>query len=178
MRTVMPTIERYGVAQRLLHWGVMLLVVVVFPLGAVIKFVKDDVKLGFYMLHESFGFIVLWLMLARLAVRLANPPPPHPATMPPFLEKVAGTVHVLLYVALIAQPILGFLMTNAYGFPLRLFDLVPIWSPIGKDEVLAGYLKLGHVALGWAILALVAGHIGGALYHHVIRRDETLYRML
>ena len=66
--------------------NVAVLVLVVFPFGAVIKFVKEDVKLTFYMLHESFGFLILWLMLARILVRWLAPPPPSPP-MPAIFER-------------------------------------------------------------------------------------------
>ncbi|MFM7611998.1 MAG: cytochrome b/b6 domain-containing protein [Alphaproteobacteria bacterium] len=31
---------------------------------------------------------------------------------------------------------------------------------------------------GWSLLVLIALHIGGALFHHAIRRDGTLMRMI
>ncbi len=175
--SIIAATERYNPVSRFLHWSVAVLVLVAFPFGAVIKFVKDDYKLSFYLVHESLGFLILWIMLARLAVRLLVRPPPHPP-MPAPLQRLADTVHWLLYIALIAQPILGFLMTNAFGFPLQWFGVVEVWSPIGKNDALAGVLKSAHVALGWGILLLFGMHIMGVLFHHVLRRDATLYRML
>ena len=169
--------ERYNAPARLLHWLVAVLVLVVWPVGAVIKFVKEDVKLTFYMVHESLGFVILWLMLARLAVRLIAPPPPEPP-MPAIFVKTAGVVHGLLYLVLILQPITGFLATNAHGFPLEWFWTFPIWSPIGKSPDIAPTLSFVHVVLGWSVLVLFALHMGGVLFHHVLRRDTTLYRML
>ena len=147
------------------------------PLGQVIQFVREDVKLTFYMIHESLGFIILWLMLARLAVRLVRRPPPHPP-MPLWEKRLADTVHFALYAALIAQPVLGFLATNAHGFPLEWFWLVPIWSPIGKAPDIAPYFSAAHLVLGWTILILFVLHMGGVLKHRLVRRDETLERML
>lgn len=171
-----PFTEPYVPAARVLHWLVAVLVLVVWPIGYVIGFVKDDVKLNFYMVHESLGFIVIWLMLARLFVRLLNPPPPPLDESGP-RRILASTVHTLLYVALLAQPVLGFLATNAFGFPLEWFWLVPIWSPIGKSDDLAPLLGAAHYYVGWAILVLFALHIAGVLYHRLVRRDETLQRM-
>ncbi|MCB8836627.1 cytochrome b [Aurantimonas sp. VKM B-3413] len=167
---------RYPVASRVFHWLVALLVLIVWPFGMVIEFVKEDVKLDFYFIHESFGFLILWLMLARLAVRLINPPPPRPP-LPVWQERIAGLNHALLYVALIAQPVFGFLATNAFGFPLDWFGLVTVPSPIGKSD-LAPTLMSVHVFLGWSILVLFALHIAGVLHHHLIRRDPMLERML
>ena len=166
----------YHPAARALHWLVALLVLAVWPMGFVIEFIKDDAKPRFYLIHESLGFLLLWVMLARLAVRLVFPPPPEPE-MPVMQKRVADTVHWLLYGALIAQPVVGFLATNAFGFPLDWFGLVTVWSPIGKSE-LAPTLMSVHVFLGWSILVLFCLHFAGVLQHHVLARDKTLHRML
>ena len=62
----------YPVASRLMHWAVAVLVLAVWPLGAVISVVKDDAKTGFYFFHESLGFLILWLMLARMALPVSR----------------------------------------------------------------------------------------------------------
>ncbi|WP_236024924.1 cytochrome b [Arenibaculum pallidiluteum] len=160
-----------------LHWTTVVLLLIVLPMGAVIKFVKDEVKLDFYAVHESLGLVVLAVMLVRLVFRLLNPPPPHDA-LPAPLRVVAGAVHWLLYAALIAMPVSGFLATNAWGFPLRWFGLFPVPSPLGEDKAIAPLLSAVHETLGWTILVLLALHVGGVLFHHVLRRDGTLHRML
>jgi cytochrome b561 len=175
--SLIAAVDRYNPVARLLHWTVAVLVLAAWPLGMVIKFVKEDVKLTFYLLHESLGFLILWVMLARLAIRLLIPPPPEPP-MPALFVHTARIVHILLYAALLIQPIFGFLATNAFGFPLHWFNLVEVWSPIGKRPDLAPRLLEVHVVLGWAILVLFALHILGVIFHHVIRRDTTLYRMV
>ncbi len=179
MNTTLPPADlpAYASGIRVLHWLIALLVLIVLPVGIVIKFVKDDASSTFYLIHESFGFLILWVMLARLACRLIWPPPPAP-WLSPFERGLSKTVHWLLYAALIAQPVLGFLMTNAYGFPLEWFGLVTIPSPLGKDPDLAPALAQAHVLLGWAILVLFLLHMAGVVHHHLLRRDPTLYRIL
>ncbi len=166
----------YSAPSRWLHWLVAVLLFATLPLGVVIKFVAEDYKLTFYMLHESLGLVILWLMLARLAVRLIRPPAPHPP-MARWETGLSHLVHGLLYVVLIVQPIVGFLATNAFGFPLEWFWLVPVPSPLGEDQALAPRLMAIHVALGYAILVLFAAHIAGVLWHRLYRRDATLARM-
>lgn len=173
----LPQMVRYAPVIRILHWIVAILVLFVWPMGMVIKFIAEDDKIIFYLLHESFGFLILWVMLARVVIRLPRKMPPRPP-MPRWQERLADTVHTLLYVALIAMPIFGFLATNAFGFPLHWFGVIPIPSPIGKSETLAPIFMGIHVTLGWTILALFVLHIGGVIHHHVLRRDPTLYRMI
>ncbi len=175
--TAGPAPLRYAAAARVLHWLVAVLVVFVLPLGFLLEFFKDGVKLTFYAIHETGGFLILWLMLARLAVRLVRPPPPH-LPMPALQQKVADGVHVALYVCLLVQPVAGFLATNAWGFPFALFGVIPIPSPIGKSPDLAPILSGVHVVFGWAILVLFCLHFAGVLYHHIVLRDRTLERML
>lgn len=161
---------------RTFHWLVAVLVFAVWPLGKVISFVRDDAKTGFYLWHESLGFLVLWLMLARLCVRFLTHTPGH-ADMPRAQAWLADTVHWALYLALIAMPVSGFLATNAHGFPLEWFGVLPVASPIGKSPEIAPLLSAIHYWLSWTTLALIALHLAGVLFHRLILRDNTLERM-
>ena len=78
---------------------------------------------------------------------------------------------------LIAQPAVGFLATNAHGFPLDWFGLGTAPSPVGESPALAETLSAIHYWLAWAVLALVGLHVAGVLYHRVIRHDGVLARM-
>ncbi|PPJ48650.1 cytochrome b [Rhizobium sp. KAs_5_22] len=169
-------VERYPATSRILHWIVASLVLATWPLGLFIQFTKKEVSLDFYMVHESFGFLVLWLMLLRVGNKLIARPP-HPQG--PAIERFAASaVHGLLYVFLIVMPVSGFLATNAHGFPLVWFGLVPVWSPLDKAPDIAGTLSAIHGWSAWILLLLFALHIGAVLLHHVIKRDNTLYRIL
>jgi cytochrome b561 len=168
--------QRYAGRLRILHWLIAGLVLMTWPLGLMIGFVKDDVKLDFYLVHESLGFLVLWLMLLRIGARLTSGAPVVEA---PALEKAAATlVHGLLYVFLIVMPVSGFLATNAHGFPLDWFGLFTVWSPIGKSPDIAFTLSAIHAWSAWILLALFALHFAAVIFHHVIRRDGTLYRIV
>ncbi|MDI6024823.1 cytochrome b [Corticibacterium sp. UT-5YL-CI-8] len=166
----------YSPLLKLLHWLIAALVLAIWPLGLMIGFVKDDVKLDFYLVHESLGFLVLWLMLLRVGARLTSKAPLIKG--PPIERLAAHTVHGLLYVFLILMPVTGFLATNAHGFPLVWFGLAEVWSPIGKSPDIAWTLSAIHEWSAWIVLALVALHVGAAVMHHAMRRDDTLYRIL
>lgn len=169
-------VERYPATSRILHWVVAVLVLATWPLGFFIQFTKKEVTLDFYMVHESFGFLVLWLMLLRVGNRLIATPP---LAEGPAIERFAATaVHGLLYVFLIVMPVSGFLATNAHGFPLVWFGLIPVWSPLDKTPDIAGTFSAVHAWSAWILLLLFALHIGAVLLHDVIKRDNTLYRIL
>ena len=172
---ISPTL-RYPGTTRILHWLIAVLVLATWPLGYVIKFVKGEVSLDFYLIHESLGFLILWVMLLRIGNKLIARKPPHDG---PAIERIAAeAVHGLLYVFLIVMPVSGFLATNAHGFPLKWFGLIEVWSPIGKSPDIAWTLSAIHEWSAFILLGLFVMHIGAVLFHHVLRRDATLYRSL
>jgi cytochrome b561 len=171
----------YSPVAKWFHWVTVGLMAVVLPFGFVIGHVKDSDKMAFYAIHESVGLTLLAVALARLAYRLRNPPPGNPRIARP-LRLVAETVHHALYAALIAQPVLGFLATNAFGFPMQgataYLGLIDLPKFMEANEPLANALLTAHRYLGWSIAALLAAHIGGAILHQAILKDETLLRMV
>ncbi len=172
----LTALQRYPATSRVLHWIVAVLVLATWPLGIIIGFVKDEVSLDFYLIHESLGFLILWIMLVRVGNRLVSGAPPQEG---PAIERIAAaSVHGLFYVFLIVMPVSGFLATNAHGFPLKWFGLVTVWSPIDKSPDVAWTLSAIHGWSAWILFALFAVHMGAVLFHHVIRRDHTLYRIL
>jgi cytochrome b561 len=172
---------RYGLAARFFHWATALLVLVMFVFGIWIsKFEPKDeaFKLQLYNIHESFGILLFVLVLLRLLVRFGNPPAPL-EDQPALIRFGAHANHLLLYVLLLVQPVLGFLDTNAWGFPVKWFGLFAVPSPIGKqEEAVAQQLSNAHYFVAIALVALIAMHLLGAAYHGIIRRDGVVRRMI
>lgn len=171
---------RYVASSRWLHWITSAILGVVIPVGLWIRYFEpadQAFKLRLYNLHESLGVIVFVLVLVRLVNRWRNPPPPLPADTPAFIRFAAHLTHVLLYLLLVLMPITGFLATNAWGFPLSVFNVLPLPVPLGKDEELAKVLSYLHWCGAIALILLVCGHITGVIYHTFIRKDGLLQRM-
>jgi cytochrome b561 len=110
---------QYGAIAKLFHWVTLGLMLVALPLGFVIQHVKDASKMGFYALHESAGLTILFVAIARLIWRWLSPPPTQPSDMPKLMRTASTAVHHALYALLIIQPLLGFMATNAWGFPMQ-----------------------------------------------------------
>jgi cytochrome b561 len=83
-----------------------------------------------------------------------------------------------LYALLVLMPVIGFLATNAWGFPLKVFGVLPLPAPYGKDEELAKMLSLLHWCGAVALITLIGAHLMGVIYHTFVRRDGLLQRML
>jgi cytochrome b561 len=172
---------RYAVPARWFHWITAALMGVIIVVGLWIAYFRPEdepFKLRLYNIHESFGVIVWVLTLLRVAYRRRHPPPPLPAGTPAVIRFAAHATHVSLYVLLLTLPVIGFLATNAWGFPLSVFGVLPLPSPVGKDEDLAKLLALLHRIGALTLIALVAGHVAGVVYHTFIRKDGLLQRML
>lgn len=173
---------QYGAIAKLFHWVTLGLMLVALPLGFVIQHVKDASKMGFYALHESAGLTILFVALARLVWRWLSPPPSHPSDMPKLMRTGSAAVHHALYALLILQPILGFMATNAWGFPMQgataYLGFIEFPKFMEAWESLAKILSLLHSIGGWLLVVLIALHVGGAWFHHAIRRDGTLMRMI
>jgi cytochrome b561 len=173
---------QYGAVAKAFHWVTVVLIAIALPVGFVIQHIKDSDKMVFYAIHESAGVTLFLVAVARLTWRMTHPAPPLPEHIPPPLRLVAGAVHNTLYAALLTQPVLGFLMTNAFGFPLRgetaYLGFINLPQFMEKNVPLAETLAAAHVWLGWTIALLLLVHISGAVFHHAIRRDGTLLRML
>ena len=172
---------RYTATARGLHWLTAALVLVLVVLGTWMTVFepKDEAfKYQLYDWHESIGFTLLLLTLLRLGWRATHPAPPLPEDLPGPLKLAAHGTHAALYALLLAQPVVGFLATNAWGFPFKWWGVVPIPSPIGQNEALAPVLSAIHWWLALLMVALILLHAGAALWHQFVRRDGTLEKML
>ena len=174
--------QEYSTGSKWFHWITVALLALAWPMGFVISYVKDDVKTAFYTVHESAGLIILAVVLVRLAWRLRHPPPPLPDRVPRPLRQAAAGIHHALYALLVLQPVLGFVATNAWGFPLRgdsaFLGVIDLPKIMEANKALAGPIQTAHTICGYAIVALLALHIGGVVFHQAIRRDGILQRMV
>jgi cytochrome b561 len=171
---------RYSAPARFFHWSVAILMLVVWPVGQVIDWVYEIewAKTLGYAVHENLAVLIWVLVLARLAYRWLNPPPPLPASMPKVQQLAAHAVHAGLYMFLFLMPIVGFVATNAWGFPLDLAGLLPLPDPIGNNEAAGKVLSWIHEYAAYVLLALIVIHIAAALFHHFVQKDGMLRRML
>ena len=129
-------------------------------------------------LHRSFGVTVWVVTLGRLVWRQFSRFPNWPADMPQAMRLAAHWSEYALYVLLLTQPILGLLLTNAYGERVNLFFLGQLPALIGQDRPLERQLMEIHKTVGFLLLGLIALHASAALFHHFWRRDDTLGAML
>jgi len=169
---------RYAAATIWLHWLIFLLVS---ACAAIIWYADDldDRALHRQLVdwHRSIGLTILALMLLRLVVSLLTTRPDHAARQR-LQQRLIQAVHGGFYAALIAIPMLGWLMTNAGGKPLLWFGLFNLPSLIGRDRDVAETLHDLHTNSAEALLIVIGLHAGLALWHHFRDKDNSLGRIL
>ena len=163
-----------------LHWLMLLLIAAAyaaidlreaFPKGS-------DPREALKALHYTMGFCVLLLGVGRIAVRAFAGPPP--AIQPPpgaWLRVSAIGMVLALYALMIVQPLLGLATLGAEGktFAFLGLELPPL---VGTDKALAEDIGEVHEAVGTAGYFLIGLHAAAALFHHYVRRDNTLSRIV
>jgi cytochrome b561 len=174
---------RYPYFWRVLHALIALLVVIMIPVGFWMADrgaagLWDGLTGSLYASHKAIGFLVLWLMVLRLVIRLSKPTPPYVKPLPPVIRLLAHATHHAMYVLLFAVPLLGWAGVTAFPALVTLggYDL-PAMPGIAQDQVLAKQLFAWHGWLATALAALIVLHIAGALKHGLIDRDHVIERM-
>jgi cytochrome b561 len=161
-----------------LHWLTLALIVAAYIIMTILQDMSlSPQKLKLYSWHKWVGITVLFLLPLRLLFRFLDPLD-HRAGLTALEVKASAAVHGMIYLLLIAVPMFGWLHSSAAGFPVVWFGVLPLPDLVGKDKALAELLKELHAGSVNLLIALVALHAAAALYHHHIRRDGVLARMV
>ncbi len=176
-----PAVEVYGTLARIFHWLTVLLIAVQLPIGMYMveraESTKFDATTGtLYDTHKLLGVIVLLLVLARLFYRLTNGAPSDEPTLEMWQRLVSHITHWSIYVLLIAVPIGGYLGVSYYGAAAPFGIQLPVF--VAKNEDTAKLVFQLHQMGARLLLLLIAMHVGAALFHHFVRKDNVLRRMI
>lgn len=179
MASPQPRSDRYTSVAIALHWITAVLVLCMIVVGiTMVQLPQGDLQNLLFNLHRSTGVLIFPLVLIRLIWRWRNPPPPLPDDMPTLQKLAAHLNHYALYALLLINPLLGWWATSAYGAAVNVFWLFELPPIVEQNRPFSETLLLFHRIVGITIALLVVVHIAAALYHHFIRRDRILLRML
>lgn len=169
----------YTATAKILHWAMAVLIFGMLGLGFYMtSLALSPAKLQLYSWHKWTGVSLFALALLRLAWRAAHAPPALPAHMGAVERLAAHAGHGMLYLLMLAIPLSGWLMSSAKGFQTVWFGVLPIPDLIARDREVGDVLQTVHMSLNLALIVVLLGHVGAALAHHFVRRDEVLARML
>ena len=174
-----PRADSYTCVAIAFHWTTAVLVLFMIAAGILmLRLPEGDSQNLLFNLHRSVGVLLFPLVLVRLIYRLRHPPPPLPDDLMPLQKLAAHLNHYALYALLLLNPLLGWWATSAYGAVVNVFWLFELPPIVAQNKPLSETLLAIHASVGIAIALLVCMHIGAALFHHFIRRDRILLRML
>ena len=174
-----PTASGYTGTAKSLHWLIVALLIAQFIFAWTMPHIGRNTPVTTLIsLHFTYGIIILAVAIVRLGWRLSHGEPKPEDGLPPWQTLSAQVTHWLLYLLLFVVPILGWINASWRGMPVVMFGFelpkllatrAPGWGWTGDVHgLLANYL----------MLALVGLHVAAALYHHFIRHDGVLKRML
>ncbi|WP_131114685.1 cytochrome b [Lichenihabitans psoromatis] len=167
---------RLGFTTRALHWATAALVAGGFGAAWLFNALgPSPTAAKLVEIHRSIGLCILLVTLTRVVWRMTHPLPPVPSA--PWERWLAGTVQAMLYLALMAMPVLGWLGSNAQGDNVTFLGVLPLPDLVEANQDIGDRLFVLHGWLGYGILALLSLHIAGALRHRFIKKDRVLQRM-
>jgi cytochrome b561 len=170
----------YSTAARRLHWWTVAFLAMQIPVGlfmvrygAATNFAEPTGKL--YDVHKLLGLTILLLAGARLIYRLVHGAPADEPTLKPWEKVVSHVTHWAIYALLIVVPLLGWLAVSHYG-PFEPFG-IKLPTLAAQDDARATQVFFLHMVAAYALIVLLAMHVGAALQHYLIRKDGVLRRM-
>jgi cytochrome b561 len=169
-----PKRTTYDTWSMLLHWGTAALV---FAVGLCSPFLDHVARPGLSTFHNVGGTVVLLLALVWLVWQMQRPAVPQPTEIGVTERGTMKWTVMLINVLLVLGPLSGLVLLFAHGGALGIGSLqVSYHLPV--DQLAMQRLTLLHHVLGALLVMLGGGHALHAVWHHVIRRDRLLARML
>lgn len=175
------TRPRYSPALRRLHWLMALLVGLayllieqrgLFPRGSA-------PRAAMVQGHYWMGLSILLLAAWRLWLRRREGSPPVTPALYVWNAWAARLLHVALYLFFVVQPLLGLATAWSDGKQVLLpFTDIALPALLPENEALAEALEDLHGSIGELFYWVIGAHVAAALWHHFLRRDDTLRRML
>jgi cytochrome b561 len=174
------TTQNWGGVSRLFHWTLGLLIPGMIGFGWWMNHMAARPDRFFWRsIHADIGYAILLLMVIRLVWRWINPLPALPVETTRWQRIAARLSHAALYGTTILIATLGWAHSGAhkpdYADWFGLFRVPQFTSP---DKAAASFYENQHVLLAYVLLALVAIHVLAAIWHHFVRRDGVMSRMI
>lgn len=185
------TRQRFGVIAQLFHWSIAAAFIGAYVFVYYALWVFHDNKNPSFLptlnVHWMLGVLVGCLVIPRLIWRwLGEQPEAVPGSR--LEHQLAHWAHVGLYGLMIVMPLTGYIGTRHYT------DYFIFQVPSFKDTALFEWISttwnlswtefeepidvVHHFIGKWVAWVVVGLHIAAAFFHHLVRRDATLRRML
>jgi cytochrome b561 len=172
--------DRYGQVSRFLHWTIAILFIALIPMGIFASIIPEGTSYrnAYYVVHKTIGVVVIGLVFVRLVWNRLSPRPALDAALKPTERKLAKFAHGALYVAMVAVPITGFVMTSFHGYPTFFFawEFGPFWA--SSDSATIAWGSFHKYLLPTLVYLILGAHIAGALKHRFIDGHKQAFRRI
>ena len=138
-------------------------------------FPRGALRVDARSVHILACLLLTGVLIVRLCWRLTRGRRLPPAGSPP-IHFLAWSVHIGLYLALVAMVMTGIFLEWTRGDSIFNLFAVPKFAP--GDRTLSEVMQERHALIGWIIVGLVGLHASAALFHRYYWRDGVLGRML
>lgn len=172
---------RYIASIRRLHWLMAIMIALTYLAIEQRGLFERESTGRFAMMqtHFWFGISIFILVWVRISQRLKYRVPHITPTIPAWQAGLSHVFHFALYAFFIAMPILGIMTAWTDGKILFIpFTGIELPALMAENEGLAHQLEDLHGQIGEIFYWIIGFHILAALYHHFVRKDNTLQRML
>jgi cytochrome b561 len=169
--------DEFGLVTRVIHWGMMLLIIGQLALGLRIADMEPGLaNLWLYGLHKTIGFGILFLILARIGWHITSPPP---VPMGPRNAAfwAARAAHWAVYALVIVIPLTGWAGSSATGIDVMIADRWTVPPLVEASEAGEAFWFRLHDILTKLLIGLIAIHMLAA-FKREMEGDGTLTRMI
>ncbi|WP_438465397.1 cytochrome b [Marinomonas sp. PE14-40] len=171
---------RYDSLYKVLHWlvGSLILLMLIAKIGFANAITTED-KLNMLIGHSSIGSVLALLIIIRVVKRFVIKSERPIQTIPNWQKRLSGIVHLALYFCLIMIPLTGYLSASFHQLPVMPFTLINLSRVSSSGYVEADFLLMRsiHENMINLLIILLFVHIGGALYHKFIKKDDVMATM-
>ena len=171
--------HRYSQLSIALHWLMFFLLVAVYACIELRELYPkgSDTRELLKTWHFMLGLSMLILVLFRILARFLTPPPPINPPIPNWQRQIAIVTHFLLHAFMLLMPIAGWMILSGEGKNIPFYGM-SLPSLIEENESLSKFIEEIHETAGTVGYYLIGLHVIAGLFHHLIRGDNTLIRIM
>lgn len=166
--------KKYSKTTILTHWLSAILILALFPLGKYMSGLEPEAKMGLIKLHAALGIIILLLTSIRLFSFFKHKRPEDLKTGSKINDKLTVWIHNIFYFLLIGIYVSGIatMILGGYGDALSTNT-----STLIKPAAEIAPLK-AHGAMSFIMMALLVLHVVGVIKHYILKKENTLKRII
>jgi len=176
----MNTQAGYSLKRKILHWLIAMIFLGLFVSGY--WMIDLDYYHAWYTkapyAHKAVGVLLLFVLLITSLIRIFGHKPEYDSTLTSIEKLSAKFVQISMSLLIYSLIVTGYLITTAKGDAISFFgwfEIPAIFSNLNSQNDLAGKL---HRWGAYLCIGLACLHACAALFHHFIKKDLTLLRML